>query len=98
VTGISHALLTVDEAEALVSGTALDVVERVPLFRLAEFLAGRGTLRGLSEEAKESVRAHRAALRQLRALGLEWVAQGPVEGALSYAGVQQADQFGWHAA
>ena len=86
-----YQLLSVDEARNLLGGTSIALVDTVRCRpeRLARLLTGTGTVRGLPTAAAEAIRAHRTALRRVRALGLEWLIGDELEGALSYARLDQ---------
>lgn len=88
-----HDLLTIDEAQSRFAGTAITLVEAVACRpeRLAHLLASTGTTRGLPAAAACAVRAHRAALRHVRPVGLSWLIDHQIDDARSYAGLDDED-------
>lgn len=82
-------LLSLDEATEAFSRSAIALVDVVHCHpaRLGRLLHGRGRATGLGPEAAAAVASHRKVLRRVRAAGLEWIVDDHVEGALSYAGV-----------
>ena len=83
------ALLTLDEAADLVGRSAIALVDALSdkPRRLAELLTGAGTTRGLTKQARLAANAYRSACRRVRTAGLAWIVPDQIEGALSYAGL-----------
>jgi hypothetical protein len=82
-------LLTLDEARAAVSESALDLVHNTSLDdeRLRMTIWGRGPRLMLPSREAARVWAHRRLLGLLRTEGLGWLVEEELEGVCSYAGL-----------
>lgn len=85
----NHDLLTTDEARDLVGRGAIALADALgdQTSRLEALLAGGGTIRGLPLETRAAVHVWRETLARVRSLGLDWILEEQIEGALSYAGL-----------
>ena len=85
----NHDLLTMDEARHRVGRAAIalaDTLGSEPA-KLEFLLRSRGTIRNLPLEARAAVHSWRRTVAHVRAIGLDWILQDQIEGALSYAGI-----------
>jgi hypothetical protein len=86
----TYDLLTVDEAQDLVGRAAIALADALcdRPDRLQSLLTGKGTLRGLPLDARSAAHSWRGAVAHVHAVGLEWVLEDQIEGALSYGGLE----------
>lgn len=85
-------MLTVDEASALVTATAMRAARTLDATsELRRILTGKVRPEGLADEAELALEVHRRTLERLASQGLSDLAEPIVEGVLSYLGAQDVD-------